>query len=416
MMTNSPAVAADTSGTAQTLRPAPLWTRSFVLLCIITILCTASHQLITVALPLFVQSLGGSLVLAGLVFTSFSATSFVLRPLIGHLTDSWSVRGTLLSGGAVIGFMGLALAAPSLWIVLVANALRGVGWGGFNTAIATGIALTIPPQRRAEASGYSSVASTTATALAPAFALWLLDSTGEFTLIFALAGAAGLAAAVTTALLPRIGKGATTFRGAFSWPRHGISLDMFVDRPVLLASLLLLCVTLSTPVTFAFVPVHARAVGVDNIGWYFVAGGVTSVVSRLLLGRLVDRTSRGIWIAAGYAVLIVGFVVFILAQGIEAFVLAGVVNAFGQSLIQPALMALAIDRADRTRMGKAMATYSMFFRAGEGLGAPIAGALVAAFGFPGMYAGALVCAAVGLCLTAINWHTVGHSSVRQAAG
>src|SRR5436190_6261295 len=88
--------------------PAPLWTRGFVLLCVVTVLIYCSYQLVTVLLPLFVQTLGGSPLVAGLVFSSFSITSFILRPLMGHLTDTWSVRGTLFGGASIIGALGLA--------------------------------------------------------------------------------------------------------------------------------------------------------------------------------------------------------------------------------------------------------------------------------------------------------------------
>jgi hypothetical protein len=50
----------------------------------------------------------------------------------------------------------------------------------------------------------------------------------------------------------------------------------------------------------------------------------------------------------------------------------------------------------------------MFYRVGEGLGAPIAGALIKYFGFPGMYVGAMVIVLVGVALVAFNWSTAGH--------
>ena len=403
------------SSVERTPRPAPLWTRGFGLLCVVTLLCTSSHQLVTVLLPLYVQSLGGSPFVAGLVFSSFSITSFLLRPLLGHLADTWSVRGTLLGGGGILGTLALAFVVPSLGLSIVANAIRGVGWGAFNTAISTAVAVTAPAVRRVEASGYYNLASTSATAFAPALALWLLGITGQFPLVFVLAGIAGLAAVVPTLLLPRIGSGTTSLRRAFALPRDGLTLGTFVDRPVLLASLLLVCVTLSSPVTFAFVPLHARAVGVENIGWYFVASGLTSVVARLSLGRLVDQGSRGMWIALGYVVLIAGFAAFIAAHSLGLFIVAAILNAFGLSLSQPTLMALAIDRAEPSRMGKAMATFSMFYRVGEGLGAPVAGALIDAFGFPAMYMGAIGYAVVGLLLTALNWGAVGKPIGRAAS-
>lgn len=406
-MTEAPSPIPDATAAASGGGRPRLWTRSFTLLCAVTVLCYCSHQLVSVVLPLFVQGLGGSPVITGLVFTSFSVTSFILRPLIGHLIDTWSVRGVLISGAAILGSLGMSFIVPSVWLAFIANAVRGVGWGAFSTAHSTGVALIAPVSRRAEASGYSAVATTTAAAFAPALGLWLLGNTGKFSVVFALAGAAGLAATVAAVMIPRIGSGGTTFRRALTLPREGLSLEAFIERPVLLASLLLVCMTMTQPVTFAFVPVHAKAVGVENISLYFVATGTTSILARIVLGPIVDRGNRGIWMAAGYSAMVAAFAVFTMADRIEVFIAAGFLNSIGHALGQPALAAFAMDRAAPGRMGKAMATFSMAYRVGEGVGAPVAGALIVAFGYPSMYIGAMAYGAAGLALTAVNWRTVG---------
>src|SRR5438105_3620373 len=131
----------------------PLWTRGFVLLCTSTVLCYFANYLVTVVLPLYVQKLGGDPIIIGLVFTSFSATSFVLRPLIGHLSDTWSVRGTIAIGAGLLGGLPFPFVFPSLLIAFLANAVRGVGWGAFSSASSTAVGLLAPPARRGEASG-----------------------------------------------------------------------------------------------------------------------------------------------------------------------------------------------------------------------------------------------------------------------
>src|SRR5437588_11564715 len=98
-----------------------LWTRGFVLLCLTTTLCYVCHQLVVVVLPLYVQGLGGNPVVAGLVFSSFSLISFILRPLMGHLTDRWSVRGTLIAGTSILGALGTCFVVPSMGVAFVAN-------------------------------------------------------------------------------------------------------------------------------------------------------------------------------------------------------------------------------------------------------------------------------------------------------
>jgi MFS family permease len=207
--------------------------------------------------------------------------------------------------------------------------------------------------------------------------------------------------------MPRIGSGTTSFWGAFALPRNGISVETFVERQVLLASLLLVCSTMTWPMTFAFVPLYAVSLGIENVSIYYIASGVTSILARVAIGPHMDRGSRGHWILAGYGTLLLSFVAFLLTGSIFGFVVAGVLSAIGLAMSQPALMAFAMDRAVAGRMGKAMATYSMFYRVGEGVGSPVAGLLIVAFGYGGMYVGAIALAGLGMVLTVVNWKTVG---------
>jgi MFS family permease len=410
-MTQSPSVAAGDG--AQISQSSQLWTRAFILLCVNTILCYCCHQLLVVVLPLYVESMGGSPFFAGLIFATFSVISFILRPLLGHLTDRWSVRGTLLIGAGFLGAFGALFAIPSLWVAFIANSFRGIGWGAYNTASSVGVALVSPPARRAEASGYYSAAVTTSSAFAPAIALTLLNGSNDYFPVFATVGISGVLAAISVVLMPPMGSGTQTFREAMTPSPDGFSLSSFIDRPVLMASILLVTITVSGPVTFAFVPAHAKAIGVENIGLYFILSGATSIVARVLLGRLLDQKSRGFWLVCGYLVLLVAFAVFTQADRLELFLIAALLNAVGLSLAQPTLMAFAIDRAERTRMGRAMATYSMFYRVGEGIGAPMAGALIVAFGYPSMYTGCIVAVVAGIVLTVLNWTTLGKPTVAR---
>src|SRR5262249_27238325 len=160
--------------------------------------------LVGAVLPLYVQNLGGNPVVIGLVFTSFSVTSFVLRPLIGHLSDSWSVRGTIAIGAGLLGALPFPLVAPLLGVAFVSNAIRGIGWGAFSSASSTAVALLAPPGRRGEASGQYSIAGTASQAIAPAVGLWLLSATNSYALVFCLGGVCGLGAlALLVTLWPR---------------------------------------------------------------------------------------------------------------------------------------------------------------------------------------------------------------------
>src|SRR3954454_19123032 len=160
--------------------PARLWTRSFTLICLSTLLCYGSQYFVTPVLPLYVKEFGASTFVVGLVITAFSVASFVVRPWMGHLTDSWSVVGVMLIGSLILGATAPMFLVPVLSVAFLANAVRGIGWGAINTAGATAVAVAAPRTRRAEASGTYSVAWTTAQGIAPAVALWLYSTTGHF--------------------------------------------------------------------------------------------------------------------------------------------------------------------------------------------------------------------------------------------
>ena len=146
--------------------PARLWTRSFTLICLSTLLCYGSQYFITPVLPLYVKEFGASTFVVGLVISAFSVISFLVRPWMGHLTDTWSIVGVMLIGSLILGvtapmFLG-AGAVGSL-----PRERRPRDWmGAINTAGATAVAVSAPRTRRAEASGTYSVAWTTAQGIA----------------------------------------------------------------------------------------------------------------------------------------------------------------------------------------------------------------------------------------------------------
>jgi hypothetical protein len=65
----------------------PIWTRTFVLLCLAEFLGYAQHFVLQPAFPLYITHLGGSPFAVGLVIASFGVTSVLSRPIIVY----WAV-------------------------------------------------------------------------------------------------------------------------------------------------------------------------------------------------------------------------------------------------------------------------------------------------------------------------------------
>lgn len=379
------------------MTPQPLATRPFVLLCLAAFLGYANQWVLTPIIPLYVRDLGGSAFVAGLVLLAFSVPSVTIRPFVGRLADRWSAAGVLALGLLVLGGGTLLFLIPFFTMLFIANFVRGIGWAGVNIGGYTTLATAAPAARRGEASGYYTAVATGTTIVFPALGLWLLSADGGATLVFvlsALLAAAGLPVALSLARRNPASRAAAAASGA--------AAGLF-DRGVLLATGLNLCSTLAMPSVNAFMPLYARSLGIDNIGWFYVMVGVTSVVIRPLLGKKSDAMGRGPAIAIGLVSQLIGFVLIVAADAIVVILAGGFFVAVGAAMISSTTTALALDLADAGSRGRAMATYSISYQIGVGVGALISGALADLVGLRGMYVGSIVITMAGFVLLVGAW-------------
>ena len=107
---------------------------------------------------------------------------------------------------------------------------------------------------------------------------------------------------------------------------------------------------------------------------------------------------RGPAIGFGLAAQAIGLLLIMIANGLPLILLGGLSLAVSWALIGSATMALAMDLANPSSRGHAMATFSMSYQLGSGGGAIIAGYLADVVGFRGMYAGSIVITIAGFGL------------------
>lgn len=405
-----------TPAARQGMAMAPLWTASFVLLCLTVLMGYAHMAVLTPIIPLYVADKGGSAFLAGLALLTFSVPSFAVRPFVGHLADVWSASGVLKLGLLLLAVGGLLFLTPLLAMVFVASAVRGLGWAGLNTGGYTLLANGAPPTRRGEASGYYTSITSSASILFPALALWLIDAPGAgFQAVFLVSAAIGFGGVI----LCNFGMRQTPPKEQQAAPRldggetGGVASGL-LDRGVLLATALNLSSTLASPAVWSFLPLYARDLGIGNIGIYYVVSGITSLLIRPLIGRRSDSMGRGPVLALGFTCFAIGLVLIILAQGLPMIVAGGIFTSLGSALNGSTTTALAMDLADPARRGKSMATFSVSFQLGSGFGSLIAGAIADLAGYRGMYVGSLVFVCCGFLLLAAIWRSLPGASNKPA--
>jgi MFS family permease len=362
----------------------------------------ANHWVLTPIIPLYVQDLGGSTFTAGLVLLAFAVPSFAFRPFVGHVADRWSAVGVMAIGLALVAAGTFIVVIPMIAMLFIGNVVRGIGWAGFNTGGYTTLASAAPPNRRGEAAGYYTSVTTSASIAFPALGLWLIAGPAGFKTVFMIAALLVLAALPFTSGLARDrGTVQESVPASDEQVRTG-----FIERGVLLATGLNLCASLVTPSVMAFLPLYARSLGIANIGLFYVLAGVTSIIVRPVLGKKSDAIGRGPAIGIGLAAQLIGLVLIISAHGIELILAGGFFVAVGMAMIGATSTALAMDLANPRTRGRAMATYSISFQIGGGVGAIISGALADLVGLRGMYAGSVVITLAGFGLLASAWKSL----------
>ena len=384
-----------------------IWTPTFALLCFTQILGYAQHFMLLPALPLYVTSLGGTPFLVGLVLASFAVTSVIIRPLMGDWADRWGEARVMASGMLLQSVSVLLFLIPVVKATMLANAVRGIGWAGLNAGGYSLLALTAPFSRRGEASGYYSGVQNSASIFFPAVALWLIDSPfGGFRVVFIAAAALAIIGAgfgvIMARYAPRSAR-APQSGSSSSWWRDIFNL---VERDVLLPSSLHFCLQLALPSITSFIVLYAREIGIGAVGSFYVVSGATSMLSRPVLGRVSDRIGRGRSLAVGFALEIIALCLLVAVSGLTGLLISGMLFILGVAIGSSTTLALAMERANPQRRGKAMASFSIAYPLSYGVGGFLAGSAVDLVGYFWMYLIMAGLGAVGLLVTFANWRSL----------
>jgi MFS family permease len=296
------------------------------------------------------------------------------------------------------------MSRPVVEATMLANGLRGIGWAGLNAGGYTLLASSAPEAKRGEASGYYSGVQGSATILFPAVALWLIYAPfGGFRVVFALAvtlAVIGAGVGMIMACCVPTTVHRPPLEGARPWWREFFSI---VDRDVLLPSVMLFSLNLSLPAVTSFIVLYARDIGIENFGSYFVVSGATNLLARPLLGRVSDKIGRSRSLATGFILQTIALSLLVMASNLPGVLVSGALYMLGNAIGSATTLALAVERANPQRRGKAMATFSVAYPLSYGVGSLLMGSIVEIGGYVGMFFTAAGLSAAGLALALANW-------------
>jgi MFS family permease len=150
----------------------------------------------------------------------------------------------------------------------------------------------------------------------------------------------------------------------------------------------------------AFVVLHLDARGIGHGATVFGAFATMVVLTRLIGGDLPDRVGPARVAIVAAIVEAVGLAALAIAPSMEVALAGALAMGAAFSLLYPALSLIVVAGVPDTRRGAALGTFTAFFDAGIGGGAPIAGAAAALTSYEGAFVLAAAIALVSAATTA----------------
>jgi MFS family permease len=346
-------------------------------------------------LPRYVRGpLDSSDLAVGIVIGSYAVTGLLLRPVAGRLADTRGRRPTVLVGAVLVSLSGL-LYLPHLGIpgLIFARLVLGAGEGALYTAGSAWIVDMAPPERRGRILGLYGLAVWGGLSVGPLLGEVLLHAFSYATVW------------ITAAVLPLLGAAiALRVPDPFQPVAHAEPHPLIAPEAIRPGfAVALASVGYATLAAFIVLLLESRGVG--HGATVFAAFAAMIVAARLLAGHLPDRYGPAPVAIGAVLVEAAGLLLIAFSHSLPLALVGGMAMGGGFSLLNPSLMLIAVGRVSQAGRGAAMGTYTAFFDAGVGIGAPLAGLAAALTSYEGAFilAAAVAVSSALLILLTLRW-------------
>ncbi|SDJ32554.1 MFS transporter [Salimicrobium halophilum] len=359
----------------------PLWTKSFLNVCVSNFFIFLVFYILFVTMPLFaIDELQVRESDAGLVVTIFLLSAIIIRPLSGHWVDAIGRLPMVVTALAIFFISsGLYFFVESFGWLLAIRFLQGIGFGMGTTVMGALAADVVPDERKGEGMGYFAMSMNLAMVAGPFLGLTITQSFSYQVLFAICAFFAGLA--FLSGIVIRIPNTLNGKKEGSLMP----NVNGLLEKAVLPIAFTGAFIALAYSSVLSFVSVHAKNVGLEEAAsYFFVVYAVVLLLSRPFTGRWFDRYGENVIVIPAIVLFSLGM--FLLGTAETAFVLlaAGGLIGLGYGTIVPSMQTIALQKVPK-RAGAATATFFTIFDIGIGLGSFVVGIIAESMGFGSLY-------------------------------
>lgn len=345
-----------------------IYTLQFALLCLSSLLFSASFNMIIPELPNYLSQMGGA-EHKGLIIALFTLTAGISRPFSGKLTDRWG-RVPVMAIGSIVcflcGFLYPILTTVSGFLLL--RLIHGFSTGFKPTATSAYVADIIPRERWGEALGMHGLCFAIGGAVGPAIGSAIFQYFGIDIMFYS----SSLFALLSIVIVMNM-KETITKKEKLNIAMFKISRTDIIDIGVLPAGIVTFLSYSAFGAILTLIPDWSDHLNLSNKGIFFAAFTIASILIRFISGKASDKYGRTKVIMVG--LFLVGISLYLIGQGdsFNKLMLGASIYGIGTGILSPAINAWTIDLGKPNQRGRAVATMYIAMEAGIGLGALFAG-------------------------------------------
>jgi MFS family permease len=330
----------------------------------------------------------------GIVIGAYAITGLLLRPFAGRYADRSGRRPTVVFGSLLVAAGGFLYLLPlGVAGLIVARLVLGAGEGTVFTAGSAWIVDLAPLERRGRVIGLYGLAVWAGLSIGPLVGELIQHQAG-YTAVWVFAGAVPLLGAAIASQVP------DPFRPL---PRSEHEHHGLIAREAVRPGMALALGAIGYGTVATFVVLHLDARGVGHGALVFGAFAAMVVLTRLLGGDLPDRVGPTRVAFSAALVEAAGLTTLAVATSLPVAIAGALAMGAAFSLLYPSLSLIVVGRISEARRGAALGTFTAFFDAGVGLGAPLAGLAATLTSYEGSF---LVAAAIALGAAALIGSTI----------
>jgi len=336
----------------------------FWLLCFSSFLFFSSFNMMIPELPEYLTSLGGA-DYKGYIISLFTLSAALSRPFSGKLADTIGRIPVMVIGAVVCFVMGFIYPlVGSVTAFLLLRFFHGFSTGFKPTGTSAYVADVVPEIRRGEAMGLLGVFGSLGIAAGPAVG-GIIASMYSLNAMFYTSS---LFAILSVVILLGM-KETVAVKQPFSFSLLKIPLKEVFEPLVIAPSIVMLLSAYSFGVVLTLIPDFSVHLGIMNKGLFFASFTASSILVRVIAGKISDRFGRVMVLRVSTIMLMMSMWFVGISENPTEFFIGGAFLGIAAGMNSPTIFAWTIDLSHELHRGRAMATMYIAMEIGIGIGA-----------------------------------------------